>query len=86
MLRNASKIPAGGARIKPDLTKMQRDEDEKFKRKLDEENDAEPKDESGDFRWKVAGPPGNLRKVKCRNIQDWEQEQGRRQRMREAME
>ena len=68
------------------LKKKQRDEDEKFKRKLDEENEAEPKDESGDFRWKVAGPPGNLRKVKFRNIQQWEEEQQRRQRDREAAE
>ena len=35
-------------------------------------------DDSGDFRWKLAGPPGNLRKVKVRNIQEWEQAQQRR--------
>ena len=75
-----------GIRIKPDLTKKQRDEDEKFKRSLDEENQSEPKDDSGDFRWKLAGPPGNLRKVKMRNIQEWEQAQQRRTRREEAAE
>jgi hypothetical protein len=86
VLRKASKLPVGGARIKPDLTKKQREEDEKFKRKLDEDNEAEPTDESGDFRWKVAGPPGNLRKVKFHNIQQWEEERQRRQMVREAAE
>ena len=71
---------------KPDLTKKQRDEDEKFIRSLDEENESEPKDDLGDFRWKLAGPPGNLRKVKMRNIQEWEQAQERRTRREEAAE
>ena len=86
VLRNASKLPVGSARIKPDLTKKQREEDEMFKKKLDEDNDAEPTDESGDFRWKVAGPPGNLRKVKFRNIQQWEEERQRRQQERDGTE
>ena len=77
MTRKA-KDARSGIRLKPDLTKKERDEDEKFKRMLDEENRAEPKDDSGDFRWKLAGPPGNLRKVKVRNIQEWEQAQQRR--------
>jgi hypothetical protein len=62
-------------RIKPDLTKKQRQEDEEFKKTLDEENKANPKDESGDYRWKLAGPPGNLRKVKERNVKEWEESQ-----------
>ena len=74
VMRKAKNVRAG-IRMKPDLTKKERDEDEKFKRTLDEENRAEPKDDSGDFRWKLAGPPGNLRKVKVRNIQEWEQAQ-----------
>ena len=49
-----------------------------FKKVIDEENQSNPKDESGDFRWKVAGPPGNLRKVKIRNIQEWEEAQAAR--------
>ena len=75
-----------GIRIKPDLTKKQREEDDKFKRSLDEENQSEPKDDSGDFRWKLAGPPGNLRKVKTRDIQEWEEAQQRRTRRVEAAE
>ena len=75
VLRNAGKISTPGVRIKPDLTKRQREDDEVFKQKIDEENRANPSDESGDYRWKIAGPPGNLRKVKVRNIQEWEQAQ-----------
>ena len=86
VLRNASRLPSTGVRVKPDLTKEERDEDDKFKRILDEENNAEPKDESGDFRWKVAGPPGNLRKVKVRNIAEWEQAQKRRTERQQDME
>lgn len=75
VLRNATKITASGVRIKPDLTKKQRQEDEEFKKTLDEENKSNPKDESGDYRWKLAGPPGNLRKVKDRNVKEWEESQ-----------
>ena len=85
VMRKTKNSPEG-IRIKPDLTKKQRAEDEKFKRSLDEENQSEPKDDSGDFRWKLAGPPGNLRKVKMRNIQEWEQAQQRRTRREEAAE
>ena len=85
VMRKTKNAPEG-IRIKPDLTKKQREEDEKFKRSLDEENKAEPKDESGDFRWKLAGPPGNLRKIKTRNIQEWEDAQLRRAAREEAAE
>ena len=80
VIRNAQKITTPGIRIRPDLTKRQREEDEKFKRNVDAENrtDTELKDEAGDFRWKVAGPPGNLRKVKTRDIQEWERRQQQR--------
>ena len=77
LMRKAKNVRTG-IRLKPDLTKKERDDDEKFKQMLDEENRTEPKDDSGDFRWKIAGPPGNLRKVKVRNIQEWEQAQQRR--------
>jgi hypothetical protein len=70
VLRNAAKITTRGVRVKPDLTKKQREEDEEFKKKVDDENESKPNDESGDYRWKIAGPPGNLRKVKVRNIQE----------------
>ena len=73
VLRNARKVSNSGIRIKPDLTKKEREEDEKFKKNVDDENNKNPTDESGDFRWKVAGPPGNLRKVKMRNVQEWEE-------------
>ena len=78
VLQNARKITDSGVRMKPDLTKMGREEDENFKKKVDTENEAKPEDDSGDFRWKVAGPPGNLRKVKVRDIKEWEAAQQRR--------
>ena len=70
--------------MKPDLTRKERDEDVRFKQMLDEENRTEPKDDSGDFRWKLAGPPGNLRKIKVRDIREWEQAQERRVAREEA--
>ena len=75
VLRNAKKIATPGVRIKPDLTKKQREEDDLFKKSVDEENKSKPKDDSGDFRWKLSGPPGNLRKVKERDIKKWEDAQ-----------
>ena len=72
VLRNTAKIKSPGVRIKPDLTKKQREEDDLLKKEVDDENKLNPKDESGDYRWKLAGPPGNMRKVKVRNIQEWE--------------
>ena len=76
VLQNAKKIKdSSSIRIKPDLTKKEREEDEKFKKAIDEENKTEPKDEMGDFRWKLAGPPGNLRKIKERDIPKWEESQ-----------
>ena len=86
VLRNAKKVLASGVRIKPDLTKIQREEDAKFKKTIDEENNAKPEDESGEYRWKVAGPPGNLRKLKVRNVQEWEEEARRRREEREGRE
>ena len=83
VLRNAKKITTPGVRIKPDLTKMQRQEDEKLKKDVDDTNSSNPEDESGQYRLKVAGPPGNLRKIKVRNIQEWEQEDERRRVARE---
>ena len=86
VLQNAQRITSPGIRIRPDLTKLQREEDERFKRKIDVDNMDEPSDESGDFRWKVVGPPGGLRKVKTRNIQEWEQAHQRREERREKRE
>ena len=84
VLQNGRKVLTSKIRVKPDLTKRERDEDEKFKKKVDEENESKPADDSGDYRWKVAGPPGHLRKVKVRNVTEWEQEQQRREAARAA--
>ena len=86
VLRNARKVLESGIRVRPDLTKLQRQEDEKFRKTVDEENSVNPEDDSGEYRWKVAGPPGNLRKIKVRNIQEWEEEAERRRERREASE
>ena len=83
VLRNAKAITTPGIRIKPDLTKLQRQEDEQLRKAVDDENNTKPEDESGEYRLKVAGPPGNLRKVKTRNIQEWEVEAERRRVARE---
>lgn len=84
VLQNGRNLVTSDIRIKPDLTKLEREEDENFKKRVDEENDKKPKDNSGDFRWKVAGPPGNLRKIKVRNIQEWQVAQQRREATRGA--
>ena len=78
VLRNGKKVSESGVRIKPDLTKIEREEDVKFRKMIDEENENDPKDDSGDYRWKIAGPPGNLRKVKVRDIKEWEEAQRKR--------
>ena len=83
VLRNARKVLESGIRIRPDLTKLQGQEDEKFRKTVDDENSVNPEDNSGEYRWKVAGPPGNLRKIKVRNIQEWEEEAERRRERRE---
>ena len=36
------------------------------------------KDESGDFKWRIAGPPGKLRKVKERDLEKWKETQQQR--------
>ena len=84
VLRKAKEITASGIRIRPDLTRLQRQEDEKLRKAVDDENNSKPKDESGEYRLKVAGPPGNLRKIKTRNIQEWEAEAERRRVAREV--
>ena len=53
-------------RMKPDLTKMQRDKDEELRQEVDELNQKKPTDEDGPFHWRIAGPPGQLRKAKVR--------------------
>ena len=83
VIRNSTRVTASGIRVKPDLTKKQREEDELFKQTIDEENKTKPSDDSGDFRWKLAGPPGNLRKVKERDIKKWEDAQKARAAMQE---
>ena len=53
-------------RMKPDLTKMQRDKDKALRTEVDDLNKAKPRDDQGNFHWRIAGPPGQLRKVKVR--------------------
>ena len=53
-------------RMKPDLTKMQRDQDKALRQEVDDLNKAKPSDGEGPFHWRVAGPPGQLRKAKVK--------------------
>ena len=72
--------------FKPDLTKMQREENMKLRNEVQNLNNAKPSDESGDYRWKVAGPPELLRKVKVRDIDKWEEEEARRVQRNQTVE
>ena len=51
-----------------DLTKMQRDENDKLRKEVQNLNNEKPSDNSGDYRWNLVGPPEMLRKVKVRDI------------------
>ena len=62
---------ANKIKIRPDLTQMQRDDDMKIIKEVQELNDTEPKDELGDYRWRVVGPPGLLRRAKSRDLTRW---------------
>ena len=78
VLSNSHHVRNSAVKLKPDMTKMERDEDSRFRASVDEENKNNPKDNSGDFRWQVAGPPGKLRKKKVRDIPLWEENQRKR--------
>jgi hypothetical protein len=65
--------------IRPDLTATQRQEDQELIKEVRAANDKSPKDESGDFRWRVVGPPGMLRKVMTRDLAKWQEEERKRQ-------
>jgi hypothetical protein len=58
-------------RIRPDLTQMQREDDSKIIKEVSDLNEEEPQDELGDYRWRVVGPPGMLRKAKTRDLNKW---------------
>ena len=68
-----------------DLTKMQREDNDKLRKEVEQLNGDEPSDESGDYRWKVVGPPEMLRKAKTRDLVEWKRkEDARNQRRRRA--
>ena len=80
---NKASLPTGVS-MRPDLTKFQQDHDKDIRDQVDKAN-AVPRDltdESGEYRWRAVGPPGNLRMAKTRNIEEWEAVQARRQRGR----
>ena len=58
-----------------DLTKMQRDENDKLRKEVQNLNNEKPSDNSGDYRWNLVGPPEMLRKVKVRDIGEWERKE-----------
>ena len=63
-----------------DLTKMQREENERLRNEVQQLNYGNPSDESGDYWWRLVGPPEMLRKAKTRGIEEWERkEETRRQ-------
>lgn len=55
-------------RLKPDLTIMQRKDDKKFRDNTEDLNKNKLVDNIGLFKWTVVGPPGRLRRIKTRNI------------------
>ena len=65
-------------RLRPDLTAMEREEDKAYRTETDKLNAQSPTDIQGNFRWKVVGPPGRLRRMKERDIAKWQQEQEKR--------
>jgi len=81
LLESASDIKgplAKKVRIRPDLTQMQREDDSKVITEITDLNKDEPKDELGDYRWRVVGPPGMLQKAKTRDLNKWKQAEERR--------
>jgi len=85
VLRNAVELRNGTKShisIRPDLTAMEREEDNTFRNEVATLNQSNLSDEVGDFKWRVAGPPGMLRKVKERDIIKWRAaENARKQRI-----
>ena len=75
---NGAKLPNLG--FKSDLTKMQREENSKLISEVQDLNKKRPSDDSGDYRWKLVGPPEMLRKAKVRDITKWEEEEANRYR------
>ena len=65
-------------KIRPDLTQMQREDDSKLIKEVSDLNETKPKDELGDYRWRVVGPPGMLRKAKTRDLNKWKQAEQQR--------
>ena len=53
-------------KMKPDLTKMQQDQDKALRKEVDDLNKEKPRDDDGPFYWRIGGPPGELRKVKVK--------------------
>ena len=70
--------------FKSDLTKMQREENSKLRVEVQNLNNTKPSDDSGDYRWKLVGPPEMLRKAKVRDIEKWEREEAIRIRPKSA--
>ena len=83
VISNAKKLKSK-VRFKPDLTKMQKEEQKKLVEEVTKLNEDEPSDESGDYRWRLVGPPGNMQKAKVRDILKWEEEETRRKQARNA--
>ncbi len=72
--------PMNNIRLRPDLTAMEREEDKALRIETDKLNTQSPSDNQGNFRWKVVGPPGRLRRMKERDLEKWKQDQQKRTR------
>ena len=64
-------------RIKPDLTKMQQDQDKALRQEVDDLNKNKPQDDDGPFYWRIGGPPGELRKIKVKGAAPAQLRRGR---------
>ncbi len=69
-----------------DLTKMQREENDKLRKEVRNLNNEKPSDNSGDYRWNLVGPPEILRRVKVRDIKEWERKEAIRYQRKKAEE
>ena len=79
-LANTHRSKLGNISIRHDLTKHQQEHDKAARDEVDRKNAVvdDLHDDSGDFRWRVTGPPGALRIVKTRDLRTWESHQAKR--------
>ena len=73
VLETNKKLMALGSklRIKPDSTRMQREEDSRLQKDAEAKNATSPSDAHGEYRMRLVGPPGHRQVIKERDRRKW---------------